>query len=205
MRRAARLGVGMLVAMVLIGGAAWLVRDSLPIPRRGASPVVEGVSPEAAAVAEDKLRTLRDDRQRVALSGSELTSLLRYRTAFEDVFGVAGVGVVVHDGHLTLGGMIDTERLPSHPDLDRVRPFLPDSAAIEIVGTLEALDPGHGVFHVREVSFAEVPIPRRYHGTMLARTGRIARDGLPDEAVAFPLPEGVREVRIEADSVIFYP
>jgi hypothetical protein len=205
MRSAARLGGFLLLFVVLIVGLAWLFRDSLPVPRRGAPPTVEGVSPELAAVAEDKLRALRDEGRPAALSGAELTSLLRYRFAFEEVFGIAGPAVIVEDGQLRVGGMIATERLPRHPDLDRVRTFLPDTAVVEVAGTLTALDERRGAFEVREVSFAEVPIPRRYHGSILERVGRTPQPGLPEDAVAFPLPEGARTVRIEGDQVVFDP
>lgn len=191
-----------LLILLLAGGAAWWFRDSLPFLDRAES--VE-VSPEAADRAADKLARLRAEHEEVRLNSVELSSLLRYR-------GTEWIPAVVRNPDLRMSGdtlvvaaTIPTDRIPSHPDLDRVRDLLPDSARVEVEGAVRMLDSGRAALTVQEVEFAGIPIPERYYPPMLERLGRADEPGLAPEEMALPLPAGVSAVRVEDGYLILVP
>lgn len=191
-----------LLVLLLAGGAAWWFRDSLPFLDRAES--VE-VSPEAADRAADKLARLRSEHEEIRLNSVELSSLLRYR-------GTKWIPAVVRNPDLRMSGdtvvvaaTIPTDRIPSHPDLDRVRDLLPDSARIQVEGAVRMLDGGRAALTVQEVEFAGIPIPERYYPPMLERLGRTDEPGLAPEEMALPLPAGVSEVRVEDGYLILVP
>lgn len=191
-----------LLVLLLAGGAAWWFRDSLPFLDRAES--VE-VSPEAADRAADKLARLRSEHEEIRLNSVELSSLLRYR-------GTKWFPAVVRNPDLRMSGdtvvvaaTIPTDRIPSHPDLDRVRDLLPDSARIQVEGAVRMLDGGRAALTVQEVEFAGIPIPERYYPPMLERLGRTDEPGLAPEEMALPLPAGVSEVRVEDGYLILVP
>lgn len=191
-----------LLVLLLAGGAGWWFRDSLPFLDRAES--VE-VSPEAADRAADKLARLRSEHEEIRLNSVELSSLLRYR-------GTKWIPAVVRNPDLRMSGdtvvvaaTIPTDRIPSHPDLDRVRDLLPDSARIQVEGAVRMLDGGRAALTVQEVEFAGIPIPERYYPPMLERLGRTDEPGLAPEEMALPLPAGVSEVRVEDGYLILVP
>jgi hypothetical protein len=190
-----------LMGLALVVGLAgwwWISREPRPA---GATEV----SLESAAQAEAKLQRLRDRGEMVALSGTELSSLLHFHLA-----NWAGTLVNEPYVHLTgdrlhLTGRVATAQLPSHPELDRIRPLLPDTSQIDIRGRLRPLDAGRAALEVDQVEFARIPIPARFYPDVLNRLGRRNEPGLPADAIAVPLPPGARSVRIEGDELILLP
>jgi hypothetical protein len=201
--RSRRGWVGGLIVVLLLLGAAWWFRDDLlALGGRGEA---TAVSPEAAAAAEAKLQQLRTSGETARLSSVELTSLIRYRAPASALETLHDPSVRMSGDTIQLNGRIPTDRLPAHPDLDRIRSFLPDTAPLEIRGELEPLGSGRAALEIYSVEFAGVPIPPKYFPTMLERLGRQPEAGLGPSAVALSLPPGVGAARVEAGQLVLSP
>lgn len=200
-RRGIALGAVVVLLALLAGG--WWYRDEIVGALLGQPELVE-VSPEAADAAEAKLRALEDGEE-ARLSEIELSSLLRYRSPDWAAGTLRDPGVRMSGEDVTIIGIVPTDRLPSHPDLDAVRAFLPDSAAIEVHGRVAGMGDGRAAFEVRSVEFAGIPIPSRYYADVLERVGRRDEPGLAPHAVAVRLPPAVRSVRVEDGYLILTP
>ena len=192
----------LLIVLLLAGGAAWWFRDSIPFLDRGER--VE-VSPEAAADAEAKLARMRTDGQPIRLSSVELSSLLRYRGGEWAPAELREPQVQIKGDTLMVSAVIPTDRIPSHPDLDRVRSLLPDSARVEVAGSVRSLGAGRAAMEVRQVEFAGIPIPERYYPPMLERIGRQDEPDLTSTEMGLKLPPGVSEVRVENGYLLLIP
>lgn len=192
----------LLLLVLLLAGAAWLFRDSLPFLH---TPERVEVSPEAADDAEDKLTRMRSEGDPARLSSVELSSLLKYRSPGWAPSTIRDPEVRMNGDTLSIAGTIPTDLIPSHPDLDRVRSLLPDTARVEVSGGVRTLGNGRAALAVREVEFAGIPIPDRYYPPMLAHFGRRDEGALAPEELAVTLPRGVSEVRVEGGYLILIP
>ncbi len=194
--------------LVLVAGlgalGAWFGDDLRSLWLGGASAPTE-VSPEAAVFAEEKLERLRTGGEAVSLSSLEISSLLRYRAPVWATNAVGDPAVALSGDTLVLSGVFPTDRLPPHPELDRVRPMLPDSSRFEITGHVRPLSRGRAMVEVAEVEFAGIPIPARYYPELLRRLGRRDEPGLAPNAVALPLPQGVGSARVGDGLLILTP
>ena len=194
-----------LLLFLVLGALGWLFRDDI-MQRlgRGTQEIAE-VSPEAAASAEAKIERLRTRGETVRLTEVELASLARYRLS--DRFPNLLQDPVVELGQDTLhvGARVPTERLPSLRELDRVRAFLPDTTRIDLSGRFLPLEEGRGAIQVGQVAVAGIPIPARYYPDVLERLGRRDEPGLPEDAIAFSLPEGVGSARVEEGFLVLAP
>lgn len=189
--------LGVVILLVLaVGAAAWLFREDLAaLLMRQPEPVQ--VSEAAAVVAEAKLERLRDEGEPVQLSGVEISSLIRFRLGGWVPAQLQDPSVALAGDTVRLAGRVATAELPSVPELDRVRSFLPDTAQVEVTGHLTALGAGRAAFEVREVAVSGVPLPARFYPEVLERVGRRDEPGLAPTAVPFALPEGVGSARVE--------
>ena len=146
------------------------------------------------------------DGDSVRLSSVELSSLLRYGSPEWVPVGLTSPEIQMKGDTMLVAAIIPTDRIPSHPDLDRVRSLLPDSARVEVVGSVRTLDGGgRGALTVRQVEFAGIPIPERYYPPMLEQIGRGEEPGLAETEMALPLPSGVSEVRVEDGFLLLIP
>jgi hypothetical protein len=193
----------LLVVLLLLGGLAWWYRDLLPFGDGGGESVE--VSEAAAATAADKLEQMREDGEPVRLSSVELSSLLRYRSPSWAATSVSDPEIHMAGDTLWVAGTIPTDRIPPHPDLDRVRGLLPDSARLEVRGNVRSLGSGRAALAVRQVEFAGIPIPERYYPTMLDRLGRSEEAGLAPSEMSLPLPPGITEARVEDGYLVLIP
>lgn len=192
----------LLLVLVAAAGLGWWFRDSLPfLQQREATEV----SPEAAAMAEAKLERLRSEQEPVSLSGIELSSLLRYRGDPWTRDLVQSPAIEMSGDTLRLSGTVATERLPAHPELDRVRGLLPDSARVEVTGGVTSSVAGRSVLDVHTVEFAGIPIPERFYPAILERLGGARGPGVPPTAMALPLPPGVGSARVEGGLLVLTP
>jgi hypothetical protein len=206
MRRSSNSGialVSLLVLLVVIAGAWWFRGDlwRLLRPERAA---VE-VSEEAAELALAKLQRLRDEGEPAYLSSVEVTSLLQFRGPSWLLERVDRPSVEFASDTLRMTGTVSTAELPSHPELDRVRGLLPDSAQLAIIGFLRQLPSGRFAFEVEGVSYAGIPIPESYYPAVLQRFGRTSEPGLAASALALQLPEGVGNARVDGGQLILTP
>jgi hypothetical protein len=193
------IGVVLLAVLALLALGWWLSdraeRHRVPVE----------VSEEAAEAAERKIDRLRSNGEEVQLTGVELSSLFRYRAPVWAVNGVDNPDVEMSGDTLTVSGMVATERLPSHPELDRVRGLLPERSRIEITGQVRPFRRGSAALRIDEVQFAGIPVPSRYYPDVLERIGRRPEPGLEPEALALRLPEGVSTARVEGGRLILTP
>lgn len=187
----------LLLALLALG---WWISDRMD---RDRAPVE--VSVEAAEAAERKIERLRSDGEEVRLSGVELSSLFRYRAPVWAVNGVEEPEVEMMADTLVLSGTVATDRLPSHPELDRIRGLLPESSRIEVTGLVRSFDAGRVALDLRQVEFAGIPIPSRYYPEVLERIGRRDEPGLEPTALALRLPEGVGSARVEGGHLVLTP
>lgn len=203
-RKRRKIAVGALAALLLLGLAAWWFRG--PIARLvGGAPEPVAVSPQAAASAQAKVEEVRAGGEAAQLSAVEITSLIRYRAPSRMLQIVREPTVQLAGDTVRLTGMVPTDRLPEHPDLDRVRMLLPDTARLVVRGTLRPLAAGKAALDVRSVEFAGIPIPARYYPAILERMGRGDAPGLAPASVGLTLPAGVGSARVEGGYLVLSP
>lgn len=198
-----RLIFGVVALIVILAAAgAWWIRGRMAGVEE---PFATEASPEVADAAEAKLRRFREDPDTLRLSAVEVTSLLRYRQNGLESVGLSDPSVLMSGDTVRLGGRVPTDRLPAHPEIDKVRPFLPDTAAVRLSGRVVELAGGRTALEVIEVTFAEIPIPERFYGGMLARFGRSQDGSLPANVVPLVLPDGVSGARVEGGVLVLHP
>lgn len=185
-------GAVALGALVLAVAGWWLFRDLW-----GGRYVPTEVSQEAAELAEAKLERLRTDGETVSLSAVELSSLLRFRSPQWVAGAVGEPSVAISGDTVILSGSIPTDRLPSHPELNAVRQFLPDSGQAVIRGQVSPRGTGRVTLRVLQVEYAGIPIPGRFYPQVLERIGRVDEPGLAPNAIVVRLPPGVGSARFQ--------
>jgi hypothetical protein len=202
--------IGLAVILVVIG-AAYLYRDRLALlwyevkARFGATgPVASSpvASEELAVQAAGKLASLAGGQSdRASFSGLELQSLLEYRYQQLLPGFVDSPRVEIDDSRLRLHMRVPVDRIPASPEFEDVAPFLPDTANLAVRGQL--IPVGEGIaFAVDELTAQRIPLPSRMVPGALAMLGREDAPGLPEDAIAIPLPRGVRVAYLRADSLI---
>jgi hypothetical protein len=172
----------------------------------GARPTEPGPISEAnAAAAEAKLGRLLELREEVQLSASELTSLLHLRSDDWSLGLITAPLLRITSDTIHLSGSIDPDQLPSQPDLDAVRLFLPDTTIVQIAGTLAPLDPGWAGVEITSLEIAGMPFPSAYFPFIVDRLGLPADDRLPAGAFAIPLPAGIGSARVSGGQLVLNP
>ena len=157
-------------------------------------------SPELADAALDRFERFRrgETGDQLSLSATDVASVLRYSAPGMVPGGVSDVDVEFHDGVVTLTARVLVEAFPGLPTLDGILGFLPDTVSITVEGALAPLEEDgislivHGVY----ASFIPVPLPDGMTPKILVALGRRSRAGLPEDALAFPLPDGVRSAHV---------
>lgn len=190
---------GVLLLVLMVGAGWWWTR------RGGGDEMATTVSPESAAIAEEKLQRLREEKETVRLSDAELTSLIRFRLQHQFPGDLHDPAVAFQGDTVRMLGRFPRDRLPHLPELGRVLPFLPDTATVEVIGQLHPLPGGRAALDVRRVTFAELPVPERLVPLALTRMGRRDEAGLPPTAYPFHLPEGVGGARVENGTLVLAP
>lgn len=162
-------------------------------------------SPELAAQADEKLGSLGAEGgvERVALAEDELQSLIEYRWGGFLPPDVVDPRVAVSDGRVTLEGSVATARFSEISELREILSFLPDTASLRAVGSFVPLDSGHVGLEIHELGAAGIPVPRRLIPNVLGKFRRGDVPGLGSNALAVPLPPGVRSVYVSGDSMVF--
>ena len=163
-------------------------------------------SPELADAALDRFERFRRGEigDRLSLSAVDVVSVLRYSAPGMVPGGVSDVEVDLHDGVVTLTARVLVEAFPGLPTLDGILGFLPDTVSISVEGALAPLDEDaislvvHGVY----ASFIPVPLPDGMTPKILVALGRRSRAGLPEDALPFSLPDGVRSAHVLRDRLI---
>jgi len=165
---------------------------------------VEEPSAELAEEALDRFERLRagDGDERTAFGGVELSSVLRHSLPGILPPGVRDPAVMLRAGRVRLDARVALDQFPRLPDLDEVISILPDTVDVVIEGVLVAFDDDQMALLVDRLAAANIPIPKRFVPEILAALGRTEQDGLPADALAVPLPGGIRAVFVQGDSLI---
>lgn len=178
---------------------------ALGVEESGVAPRAEPEpSPELADGTLDRFERFRqgDSGNRLALSGTELTSVVRYSLPGILPPGVEDTRVELEGERVKVTARVATRAFPQLPDLDAIIGLLPDTIPIEVRGTLVPHDQTHLALIVDRIRASHVPIPTRLLGDVLAGLGREPLAGLPEDALGVPLPDGLESVRVQNDSLI---
>lgn len=164
-------------------------------------------TPEVAEAALDRFEGFRRDpgAERLALGSTELSSLVRYALPGLVPEGVSDVTVTLRDGRVRVGARVALDAFPRLPQLREVVGILPDTVALDLEGVLVPLDQSFAAFLVERVEASRIPIPRRMVGEILGALARPGPPSLPADALAVPIPDGVRSVHVLGDSLILEP
>ena len=205
--------LGKIVLAVLLVGAAyggWRWGSSVfpqvtALFSGGDDVVVVSSSPELAEATMDRFEALRRGEAggQLALSASEVESVIRYSVPGIIPEGIGEPRIEIRDGVVTLSARVALASFPQMPNLDSVLGFLPDTLEVSFDGALAPLDDERWdalVIHGVQAGF--IPLPDRMIPKILQALGREYVGGLPDDAIAIPLPDGLRSAYILRDSLV---
>ena len=162
-------------------------------------------SPELAEATMDRFEALRrgDVGGQLALSASEIESVIRYSVPGIIPARIGEPRIEMADGVVTLKARVAIDAFPRMPDLNAVLGFLPDTLEVSFEGVLAPLDDDRWdalVIHGMQAGF--IPLPDRMIPEILEAMGREYVGGLPDDAIAIPLPDGLKSAYILRDSLV---
>ena len=103
---------------------------------------------------------------------------------------------------MTLTIQLAVDDFPGLPDLDRVIGFLPDTVTVSLEGALTPIDDRWAALVVHRIQASFIPLPDAMIPEILTALGREYVGGLPDDALAIPLPSGIRSAYIVRDQLI---
>lgn len=201
--------LGLLVAVAILGWQ-W-GPDIFPKIQGWFAEVEEGTvkvlpSPELADAALDRFERFRrgEGGDQLSLSAIEVVSVIRYAAPGLVPGGVADPVVEFQDGRVTLTARIAVAAFPGLPTLDGVLEFLPDTVSMSLQGTLAPLNEDRIalIVHGVHASFIPIPLPDGMIPSILTVLGRRPRAELPDDALVFPLPNGVESAHVARDRLI---
>lgn len=139
---------------------------------------------------------------RLALGGRELTSVVRFALPGLVPPGVNEPLVELEGSRVRLSARVALGAFPRLPRLDEVVGVLPDTVAVLLEGPLVAYDEGRLALMVDRVEAAHLPLPRRMVGDVIAGFRQGAFPGLPEDAIAVPVPNGIKAVYVRRDSLV---
>lgn len=161
-------------------------------------------TPELADSTLDRFERFRDGdgSDRLALSGRQLSSVLRYSLPGVVPPGVADPTVSLGEGRVRLSARVAVAAFPRMPKLDNIIGVLPDTVEVEMTGSLVPLDQEHLALLVDHLEASRIPLPRRLIPEVLRGLGRESSKGLPEDALAVPKPDGVQSIFVQQDSLV---
>lgn len=150
----------------------------------------------------ERFRKGGEGEGRMALSGLELSSVVRYALPGIVPVGVAEPRVELSDGRVRLVASVALGAFPRLPKLDEVLGILPDTVTVQLEGSLVPLDRGRLALLVDYIEVARIPLPRRMIPRVLEGLGRGGDTGSPEDALAVPMPDGLQSVYVQRDSLV---
>ena len=197
-----------LIILLIVVAIVWLNRDKIKAKLdhiRGKDKVViETASPKMAEQADRKLLDLKSGKtNRVALGEIELQSLVQYKYRALLPSFVDSPTVILKNDEIEVQARVPVDRLPDVSELGPAQSFLPDTAEVGVSGKLLPLKSGRVALAVDAVKAARIPLPHRLVAGALRKLGRKDEPGLPNDAMAIPLPPGVSSAYVRNDSLIF--
>jgi hypothetical protein len=106
-------------------------------------------------------------------------------------------------GRVTLEAGVATARFHRVTELRDIISLLPDTTTLRAVGSFIPLEDGQVGLEIHELAAASIPVPRRLIPTVLARFPGSGSPELPANAVAIPLPPGIRTLYVSGDTMVF--
>lgn len=211
MKNLRRLALALALVAAAYAGFRWgpavfpRVEAMLGVDAQGDAVAEPAPSPEIAEATLDRFERFRagGEGQRLALGGTELTSIVRYSLPGLIPGGVADPEVRLREGKVHVSARVAVSSFPRLPRLDQVVGLLPDTLLMEMRGSLVPLDQTHLALVVDRVQAARIPIPARMVGAVLdGLRGDRGGPGLPEDALPVPLPDGLESVYVEGDSLV---
>jgi hypothetical protein len=201
-----------LVVLILVayGGWKWggLVFPGLEARLGvGAAPaiVVEGVEP-SEELGDAALRRIEDflegGEDELALSGAELTSVLRYGRQDLVPAGLHELHVRLEQGRAHAAADVSLSQFPALAELGPVTGILPDPVTLELQGSVMGFGDHSAALVVQGIAVAGVPLPRGLIPEVVRALREIDRPGLPDEALVVGLPEGIASAHVVGDRLV---
>lgn len=207
--------VVLVVALVLAAyaGFRWGSYVFPPVERLlGMDAVPAQATPEAsseptAQLADstlDRFERFRGGRggNRLALSGRELTSVVRFAVPGLIPPGLSEPTVTLQRGRIHLQARVAIAAFPQLSRLGVIMGMLPDTVPLEMVGSLVPNDPEYMALQVDTVELAYVPIPKSMVVDVLKGLHRRAPSTMPPDALPVPIPDGVKSVNVQRDSLV---
>ena len=139
---------------------------------------------------------------RLMLGGTELSAVVRHSLPGMIPRGVSQLTIEFKRGQVHVSARVAVEAFPNLPRFDDIIGLLPDTILLEIRGSLVPLDQGHMALLVDRVQAARIPLPTRFVAEVLSAFGRSRPSSLPDDALEVPLPDGLRSVFVQRDSLV---
>lgn len=202
--------ITVLVVLIALGVGAWVFRDRLVDAWHSFRPeeAEVPVSEQLADRAERKLASMAeaDGPTRIALSSAEVESLVAYRMAQALPGFILAPRVTVDDGEIHVNARVPTDEVAGMRRLagsDEIFSILPDTTEVQARGRIIPIGNGRVALAVDEVTAAHIPLPSRIIPRLLERVGRVEEPGLPREALAVRLPDGIVNAYAHGDSVVF--
>jgi len=199
-----------LIALVAYAGWRWGDAVFPALQSRfgiGDGPTIGAEAPEVSealgATALQRIEAFQTGREaELALSGAEITSLLRYGRPEAVPSGVHAPTVRIEEGRAFASGQVVLGDFPNLPDLGPVAGMLPDTVSLELQGSVMGFGDREAALLVQGIEVAGIPLPGRVIPEVLTALGRSDREGLPDEAVAVSLPTGIASAHVDGDQLI---
>jgi len=192
-----------LLLVGVIAGVAWMNRDQITALLGRHSPTGEAASLEVAQQAEKKLQDLANgEADSVKLSSVEIQSLLNYRFVQVLPAFVDSPRIELEDGKIKVNARIPVDQLPEIGGLGDAAAFLPDTTDVGMTGRILPLGSGRIAIAIDEVNAASIPLPNRLVPPALRKLGRRNEPGLPQNALAVPLPPGAGSARVSGDTLV---
>ena len=198
------------LALVLLLVAGWGLRDAPRTAHAGASGQEDdGLSPEAAATAADKVRRIAETSaggrsfDSIRMSEQEANSYLHYDLASSFPPGLSQVRVRFEPDRLLSSSLVDFDRwkeglrTPPNPLVDFL---LSGVHTVTVGGTVRGAN-GTAEFHLETVMLDDMTIPRPIVEFWIEH---FLKPRYPGAAVdrPFSLPDSIDSVRVEAGSVV---
>lgn len=163
-----------------------------------------GATPELADSVVGRVLAFRrgEAGERMALSGPELTSVLRYSVPGLIPDGASDPVIRLERGSVRLQADVAISAFPDLPDLGPVLGILPDTLSVEVEATLIPFQDEQVALMVQGLEAGRIPLPGRLIPEILNAMGRVAHPGLPPEALLVPLPPGLGSAYLLDDSLI---
>ena len=166
--------------------------------------VIEGVSPQAADHALERIQAFRDSRAaELRLKPFEVSSLLRY--SLPDVLptGILDPAVELDGDRFELTAGVLRSALPDLPGIGGIaRMLLPDTVPVLAAGTLAPFDDGGSMLLVSEIVVSGMSVPSSAYRDILAAVGREEEAGLPEAAMRLPAFEEITGAYIEGGELV---